>query len=204
MPIFQTYTPQIWRETILAKQLLYYRADIDLIVLPIFVHLCRYLVRPSIQFTFKRWRTTIKKPPKEVIKQNPKLTNNHSTINGPSDPIHDALCDDENYLNQEDWFRSLQDDGIGFYCSRRFSMGKNPKKKKNSHITHQRMHYEQLFKLAQNIFALYNAKQQNLFRFMLKNRSDAIHKIGMYIANNRFSKARGDIHSVGQGYNYIQ
>jgi len=40
--------------------------------------------------------------------------NNHSTINGPSDPIHDALCDDENYLNQEDWFRSLQDDGIGF------------------------------------------------------------------------------------------
>ena len=40
--------------------------------------------------------------------------NNHNTINGPSDPIHDALCDNENYLNQEDWFCLLQDDGIGF------------------------------------------------------------------------------------------
>jgi len=130
--------------------------------------------------------------------------NNHSTINGPSDPIHDALCDDENYLNQEDWFRSLQDDGIGFTALDDSQWEKSPRKKKYSHITYQRMHYKQLFKLAQNIFALYNAKKQNLFRFMLKNRSDAIHKIGMYIANNRFSKARGDIHSVGQGYNYIQ
>ena len=39
---------------------------------------------------------------------------------------------------------------------------------------------------------------------MLKNRSDAIHKIGMYIANNRYSKAKGDMHSAGQGYNYNQ
>ena len=89
--------------------------------------------------------------------------NDHSTINGPSDPIHDALCDDENYLNQEDWFRSLQDDEIGFTALEDSQWEKSPKKKKNSHITHQRMHYKLLFKLARNIFALYNARKKTYF-----------------------------------------
>ena len=60
-----------------------------------------------------------------------------------------------------------------------------------------------MFKLAQNIYDLYSSKKA-LFRNILKNKFDAIHKIGMYIANNHYLMAKGDIHSAGEGFDYKQ
>ena len=66
------------------------------------------------------------------------------------------------------------------------------------------MHYKQLFTLAQIIYLLYNSKKESYFGNILKNKSDAIHKIGMYTANNCYLMAKGYIHSIGQGFDSKQ
>ena len=105
-------------------------------------------------------------------------------------------------------FRCLQEDGIGFSEIDDTHWNKNPKKKtKHCHIVSlRRKHYKQSYKLAQSIFVLYHSKKETVFANMiiLKNKSDAIHKIGMFICNNRYSKAKGDIHSIAllQGFDY--
>ena len=127
----------------------------------------------------------------------------NDNTNGPRDLIQAALIDSANYHDQEEWFRCLQEDGIGFSEIDVTHWGKNPKKKKHCHISLRQMHYKQLYKLAQSIFVLYNSKKDTLFANILKNKSDAIHKIGMFICNNRYSKAKGDIHSIAlQGFDY--
>ena len=116
--------------------------------------------------------------------------NNNITSNPPRDPIQAGLTDAGNYYDQEKWFRLLQEDGIGFSKLDACHWGKKPNKKKSRHITFQWMHYKQLFTLAQIIYLLYNSKKESYFGNILKNKSDAIHKIGMYIANNRFDGQR--------------
>lgn len=130
--------------------------------------------------------------------------NTNITSKIPRDPIQAALIDVGNYHDQEEWFRLLQDDGIGFTKIDTYHWGQKPNKRKSRHITFQGMHYKQLFTLAQNIYSLYNSEKESYFGNILKNKSDAIHKIGMYIANNRYSAAKGDIHSIGQGFDYKQ
>ena len=137
-------------------------------------------------------------------------TNNSSiqdelSIGARDPPIQAAIIDSANYHDQEDWFRLLQEDGFGFSDVDVATWEKNPKKKKSVHITFRRKHYRQLYKLAQSIFVLYNSnKKEGLFLNILKNKSDAIHKIGLFIAKNRYSKAKGDIHSIIQGFDYKQ
>ena len=54
------------------------------------------------------------------------------------------------------------------------------------------------------MYGLYNSKKEALFGNILGNRYDAIHKIGMHIANNCYLMPKGDIHSAGEGFDYKQ
>ena len=130
--------------------------------------------------------------------------NTNPTNYVPHDPIQNALIDPDNYHDQENWFRLLQEDGIGFTPLDASRWAKKPNKKKNRHITFQRMHYKNLFTLAEIIYSLYLSKKETYFAYILKNKSDAVHKIGTYIVNNRYLMAKGDIYSVGQGFDYQQ
>ena len=62
--------------------------------------------------------------------------NDNTTNNiGALDPIQAALLDSANYLDHEDWFRLLQEDGTDFTEGDVAMWEKNPKKKKSVHIT---------------------------------------------------------------------
>ena len=127
---------------------------------------------------------------------------NNSTAEGPGDLIQAAILNSENYYDQELWFKLLQDDGIAFSDLDDSIWFQNSKKKKSGHITVRRMHFKQLYNLAVKIYGLYYSKKDSLFGNLLKNKSDAIHKIGTFIAASRYPIARGDIHSVSPGYDY--
>ena len=62
--------------------------------------------------------------------------NNNINSNIPCDPIQAALLiNRDNYHDQEEWFRFLQEDRIGFSKLDACQWGGGPNNKKNGHAT---------------------------------------------------------------------
>ena len=70
----------------------------------------------------------------------------------------------------------------------------NPSKRKRTHMITRGKHFPKLYKLGEILYVLYFPHSDEVFPKMIKNRSDCIHKIGKYIAINRYSTTRGDLH----------
>ena len=115
-----------------------------------------------------------------------------------SEAIDDAIqvaLNKNLWVPNDNWFDKLQDDGEDLTEKEMKEWKENPSKRKRTFITARGKHFPKLYKLAEMLYVLYYPHSNELFPKILKNRSDCIHKIGNYIATNRYSTARGDLHS---------
>ena len=96
----------------------------------------------------------------------------------------------------------LQEDEIGFTKLDASHWGQKPNKKKSRHITFQGIHYKQLFTLAQIIYLLYNSKKESYFGNVLRTSLAPSIKLVCTLPIIVTQRPKGDIHSIGQGFDY--
>ena len=114
--------------------------------------------------------------------------------------IVDPLDDLANYVDQTDWFESIQDDGkpIEELCNddelRVFQRDK--KKSKAKYVRFGDHMYQKIWFLARDVYKLWNGRKEEAFPKLPKNATDGLRAIAERILTDRVTKGPGDIHSV--------
>ncbi len=98
------------------------------------------------------------------------------------------------YIDNTQFFRSLQDEGTAMTSKER-NMYLNNKKKKKKNIKHGDRFYKEIYDLAFQLHTHYKG-MRTLLPNMRKNDSECIHGMGKQLVGMRQTVSRGDIHSV--------
>ena len=113
-----------------------------------------------------------------------------------------ALSDVSIYLPQERWFKLLQDKGREMTEIEAVTYPPNDCKVKTRNINHGRCFYPDLYKLAEEVFKLFDTKRDIHFQQLPKERQKTatIHAIGKTIASHRVFYLRNDLNNNKQGF----
>lgn len=122
--------------------------------------------------------------------------------------VQDVITDTKYYVQQEEWFQLLQDDGISMTTDEAAHYNTPPKGKKSrkhKNIAHQEKFHPRLYDLAKLVYNKLNEYPTAFPRLPsnAKNASTAIHEIGTKIAKTRKNFSRADLHNVGRDVGFM-
>jgi len=136
------------------------------------------------------------------------VANPPSQVAEPANEVnqsYDPNIDKTLYIDNERFFRDLQDEGKEMTTKERDTYTgstKNNAKKKRFNIKHGSRFYSGIYDLAKNLHNHYKDKS-TLLPNIRQNDSEAVHMLGKQIILMRQTRNRGDIHSVVTDANQI-
>jgi hypothetical protein len=116
---------------------------------------------------------------------------------------NDRDIDTALYIDNERFFRDLQDMGLEMTTAERNKYNGNKKKKKRGSIRYGTSFYSTIFELSKDLHKHYQ-DNNTLLPNIRKNNSEAVHMLGKQLLEMRQTKSRSDIHTVVTDANQME
>ncbi len=111
--------------------------------------------------------------------------------------LRDLLLDPNAYIKSEKWNELLQEPGAELDDEQKAEVKNKPTKRYTMKIRFSDRLFRDLYKLSEMFYIVcqHDSMGGKWFPKLPKNKSDSVHKIGKWIAENRIRVQRGDIHT---------